>query len=230
MGNDSKHVGAKKPKELLFVFLIIVTVSVVCITNLMAAENATNTIKVACVGDSITEGYGIAVYPSFLGKLMGSKYQVNNYGVGGCTLLKKGDKPYWNQSAYTNSHAWQPDIVLIMLGTNDSKPYNWSLKEEFKTDYAELIKSYRNLSSHPKIYVMTSPTVFNNGNWGITNKVVTGEVVPKIKEVAVQGNCPLVDVNSATKAMGAYFTDNIHPNETGASKIADYIYSVIKEG
>jgi lysophospholipase L1-like esterase len=228
MQNNLKYTWVKKPKELFFILLIIITVSAVSIANLVAAGNEANPVKVACVGDSITAGYGASGYPLYLGKLMGSKYQVNNYGVSGCTLLKKADNPYWNQSAFNNSHSWQPDIVLIMLGTNDSKPYNWRLKEEFKTDYAEMIKSYRNLSSHPKIYVMTSPTVFKNGNWGITNEVVSGEIVPKTKEIAVQEKCPLVDVNSATKAMGVYFTDNIHPNETGASKIADYIYSVIK--
>ena len=54
--------------------------------------------QVACVGDSITAGYlstcGLT-YPAHLQTLLGDEYNVTNYGVGGTTLLKHGDHPYW---------------------------------------------------------------------------------------------------------------------------------------
>ena len=64
------------------------------------------TIRVACVGDSITYGAGIKNrerdnYPTVLGRLLGKKFQVRNFGVNGATLLKNGDKPYWKQKAFT---------------------------------------------------------------------------------------------------------------------------------
>src|SRR5438270_834071 len=83
-------------------------------------------IKVACVGDSITQGSGLQenTYPLQLQRMLGSNYEVRNFGVGGATLLEQGDKPYIQQKLYQDSLAFQPDVVVIMLGTNDSKPQN----------------------------------------------------------------------------------------------------------
>src|SRR6201999_1364973 len=53
-------------------------------------------IKVACVGDSITQGAGAGPgksYPDQLQGLLGDKWVVKNYGVGGRTMLKKGEAP-----------------------------------------------------------------------------------------------------------------------------------------
>src|SRR5579863_8364775 len=61
-------------------------------------------IRIACVGDSITAGLGVATgksYPSQLQALLGDKWQVQNFGVSGRTLLKKGDHPYWIEKAFT---------------------------------------------------------------------------------------------------------------------------------
>src|SRR4051812_11154381 len=92
----------------------------------LAAEK----IKVACVGDSITAGAGVQdpghnAYPVVLQRLLGDKYEVKNFGVSGTTLLKKGDSPYWNQKAFKAATAFAPDIVIIKLGTNDTKAQNW---------------------------------------------------------------------------------------------------------
>lgn len=65
----------------------------------VCAECYRQTIRVACVGDSITYGSGIKVrsgdsYPAQLATMLGDKWQVRNFGVGGATMLKSGDKPY----------------------------------------------------------------------------------------------------------------------------------------
>ena len=93
-------------------------------------------IRLACVGDSITYGSGLSErevnsYPAVLQKLLGEGYDVKNFGVSGATLLKSGDKPYWKQSEFKSATAFNPNIVVIKLGTNDTKPQNWSHKEEF---------------------------------------------------------------------------------------------------
>jgi acyl-CoA thioesterase I len=71
--------------------------------------------------------------------LLGSKHTVKNFGTSGCTLLKKGDKPYWNDANLGASDAFKPDVVVVMLGTNDAKPQNWSRKADFASDYASLM-------------------------------------------------------------------------------------------
>ena len=99
-------------------------------------------IKVACVGNSITYGAFIPnrdknSYPAQLQAYLGKEYDVRNFGVSGSTLLSKGDHPYINTQEYINSQKFQPDIVLIKLGTNDTKPQNWKYKTEFENDYQE---------------------------------------------------------------------------------------------
>lgn len=89
--------------------------------------NVTIPIRLACVGDSITQGDGLAAddsYPSQLQALLGEEWKVGNFGVSGRTLLKKGDHPYWTESAYQKALEFEPDVVIIMLGTNDTKEHN----------------------------------------------------------------------------------------------------------
>lgn len=91
---------------------------------------------VACVGDSITYGAGIPnrqhnSYPAQLGRMLqefDSRWECRNYGVSGATLLRNGDLPYVQQSAYQQARAAAPDVVIIKLGTNDSKPVNWATR------------------------------------------------------------------------------------------------------
>ena len=48
-------------------------------------------IKIACVGNSITENWALDQndkYPSILQRLLGDGYTVRNYGIGGRTMLK----------------------------------------------------------------------------------------------------------------------------------------------
>src|SRR2546427_157899 len=93
-------------------------------------------IRVACVGDSITYGSGVAgretnSYPAVLGRCLGPRFEVRNFGVSGATLLKQGDKPYWNLPAFQDVSEFQPNAIVLKLGTNDSKPQNWAHKAEF---------------------------------------------------------------------------------------------------
>ena len=92
-------------------------------------------VRVACVGNSITYGAGIKnrshdSYPSVLGRLLGDKYWVKNFGVSARTMLNKGDRPYMKEQAYQQALAFNPNIVVIKLGTNDSKSFNWVHKAD----------------------------------------------------------------------------------------------------
>ncbi len=123
-----------------------------------AASQEAGKVRVACVGDSIT--YGAAVedranncYPAVLGKLLGDKYEVRNFGVSGATMLKKGDKPYWKEKAFTQAADFAPNIVVIKLGTNDTKPQNWKHKAEFEADARAMVRHFKELAGKPKVFV-----------------------------------------------------------------------------
>ena len=127
----------------LFV-LILVFASTYLHAQIIDETKYARPIKVTCVGNNITFGSGIPdrvknSYPSQLALMLGDKWEVRNFGVSGTTLLSKEDKPYINETAYKNASAWQPDVVLIKLGVNDSKPQNWEFKDGFETDYLNLI-------------------------------------------------------------------------------------------
>ena len=86
--------------------------------------------RVACIGNSITYGYGLKnrseeCYPAVLGIMLGENYTVENFGISARTLLNKGDHPYMQEKLFTEARAFHPDIVIIKLGTNDTKPHNW---------------------------------------------------------------------------------------------------------
>lgn len=191
-------------------------------------------LKIAFVGDSITYGVGSSdrttkSYPMAAGRLLTTNdYTVRNYGVSSTTMLKKGDRPYWTTSSFTNSQTWGPDVVVIMLGSNDSKSFNWVYKDEFVPNAEEMINLYKNLPSHPVVYVNTSPTVAGSGNYGITEAVVGGEVVPRQFQAAEETGCPVSDVHTTTAGMPQNFPDNVHPNDAGALAIADAVYETLR--
>ena len=190
--------------------------------------------RIACVGDSITFGAAIKdrvknCYPAQLGRMLGEKFEVRNFGVNGATLLKKGDKPYWKLKAYANARDFQPEIVVIKLGTNDSKPRNWKHKEEYVADYMELIESFRKLASKPVVW-LCYPVPAYPGRWGITDKVMKEEVMPRLDEVAKKSGCKVIDLYSALSDKKEMFPDLVHPNAKGATLIAEAVSSAIKVG
>ena len=190
--------------------------------------------RIACVGDSITFGAAIKdrtknCYPAQLGRMLGEKFEVRNFGVNGATLLKKGDKPYWKLKAYANARDFQPEIVVIKLGTNDSKPRNWKHKEEYVADYVALIESFRKLGSKPVVW-LCYPVPAYPGRWGITDKVMKEEVMPRLDEVAKKSGCKVIDLYSALSDKKEMFPDLVHPNAKGATLIAEAVSSAIKAG
>ncbi len=105
-------------------------------------------VKVACVGDSITfgarvEGRAKNNYPAQLQCILGSGYRVENFGVSGRTMLSKGNLPWINHPYYRQVADYDPDIVVIKLGTNDAKPVNWNHKAEFLSDTLKLIDYFK---------------------------------------------------------------------------------------
>ena len=184
-------------------------------------------IRVACVGDSITYGHGIRdrehdTYPGLLSAKLGDKYDVRNFGVSGSTTMMGTDMPYMNEQAYKDALAFNPQIVTIKLGTNDSKPYNWKEKNHFKQDLKTLINSFRDLPAEPQIWLCLPVPAYGQA-WSINDSIIFNGVIPLIREVAQEENLPVVDLNTPLQGKRQYFPDTIHPNEEGQSMIADVI-------
>jgi lysophospholipase L1-like esterase len=187
-------------------------------------------VRVACVGDSITFGARITdrgrlSYPAQLGCLLGKDYAVKNFGVNGRTMLQKGNAPYRSGGAYRASLDFKPDLVIIKLGTNDSKPQNWQHKAEFLQDTKDLIASYAALPGKPRILLCQPVPVVNDGQ--ITEKIVRNEVAPLLRKAAFDTGVELVDLHPVLVDFPAAFPDGLHPNALGAQRMAEYLFQVI---
>jgi acyl-CoA thioesterase I len=192
---------------------------------LSVAASAASKIKVACVGNSITAGN--SMYPPYLQTLLGSGYQVENEGVGGTTLLKKGDMPYWTQGRLKQAIAFNPDIVTIKLGTNDTKSQNWDAHgSEFKKDYLAMIDTFKLLTTKPDIFLVLPVPVFKTNNYGIRDSILK-KIIVIIKEIGAERNLPIIDANTPLLRLGQYFSDGVHPNGAGSDSIAHIIYRAL---
>ncbi|MES2439068.1 MAG: GDSL-type esterase/lipase family protein [Verrucomicrobiota bacterium] len=186
-------------------------------------------VRVACIGDSITQGSGADAgksYPSQLQEMLGDKWKVANHGVGGRTLLKKGDFPYWNEKTYQDALASQPDVVIIMLGTNDTKPQNWKFESEFVADYTELVKSFQSLASKPRIFVCRPCPVVEPGNFGI-NETNAKEEIKRIDKLAKEMDLGLIDMHKALEDKPEMLPDRVHPNTEGAGEMAKAAFKAL---
>lgn len=201
----------------------------------MPTENA---VKVACVGNSITDGHGIDVsdlygYPARLGKNLGLNYAVKNFGVSGRTLSNSGDYAYQKEEAWKRCLEWQPEVVVIKLGTNDTKTHNWKTAEgDLKSSMKTMIDSLRALPTNPRIIVAAPIPSFKNV-WDIRDSVTVNGVIPQIQEFVKEENLEYLDLYNATNSIENLqkeylLRDGVHPNEKGCQKIADLVAEKIK--
>lgn len=201
------------------------------ISSLILFSCNENRTRIACVGDSITEGAGIHkqnlyAYPSILDSILGDKAEVLNCGRGGSATQKASDFSYWNTKEFSNLFTYQPDVVIIAHGTNDTKPQNWDAVR-FEKDYQALIDTIQSMSSQPKI-VMCIPVPVFDTLWGINDSTLQAGVIPILKKLAKANDLQLIDLNTPLNAYKEYFPDNIHPNENGAREMAKVIAAEIK--
>lgn len=191
-------------------------------------------VRVACIGNSITDGYGIGMapvkgYPAVLQKKLGDGYQVKNFGVSARTMMNKGDLPYMNELAWRDAQAYNPNIVVIKLGTNDSKTHNWKHgADEYRQSMQAMIDTLKALPSKPKIY-LCSPIPAYKDSWTISDSVIVNGEMPIIKKLAKKNKCQFIDLHTSYTYGDMMLKDGIHPNAKGSEKMANIIFEAIEK-
>ncbi len=191
-------------------------------------------VRVACIGNSITDGHGIGMapvkgYPAVLQKKLGEGYLVKNFGVSARTMMNKGDLPYMNELAWRDAKAFNPNIVVIKLGTNDSKTHNWVHgADEFRQSMQAMIDTLKALPSKPKIYLCSPIPAFKD-SWSINDSVIVNGEMPIIKKLAKKNKCQFIDLHTSYTYGDMMLKDGIHPNAKGAAKMADIIFDAIEK-
>lgn len=209
-----------KPRLILALLLSLATTSLHAMDPMKPQPG--KELRIACVGDSITQGSGAAPgksYPSQLQELLGEGWVVGNFGVSGRTLLRKGDFPYWKEEAYQKALGFNPDAVIIMLGTNDTKPQNWVHKAEFEADYRDLVESFQAYKPAPRIYICRPVPVPGEGNFGI-NEAAIQEQMPILAKLAAELKAGTIDMYAALEGKPQLQPDRVHPNTEGAGEMA----------
>ncbi len=201
-----------------------------------AGEYTSEPVRIACVGNSITFGSTIEnieedSYPAQLQLLVGDNYEVRNFGRSGATLLFEGNVPYIETQEYKDLLEFAPDVIIIKLGTNDSKAKNWEYKDKFEEDYSTLITSLKKISYRvPQIYVCSPVPAFTPADspW-INAALIHDEIVPAVERVAKKNRVHYIDLYTPFEGMGSLFPDQIHPKAAGAKRLAKIIYGEISQ-
>lgn len=191
-------------------------------------------IKVACIGDSVTAGYLLVnpatdSYPSQLQLMLGTNYNVMNFGYSGATLLKKGSKPYYKTKECADAISFRPDIAIIHLGLNDTDPRNWPIyKEDFDTNYAWLLDTLKKQNPNVKLFICRMTPIFNeHSRFKSGTRDWFWEIQTHIEKIAIANQVSLIDLHEKLYARPDLFPDALHPTKEGATILAQTVYGNI---
>ena len=189
-------------------------------------------IKIACIGDSITYGVGAKNtnkdnYLGVLETMISDEYELKNFGLSGSSLIIRSKTPYLKSKEYSDCLEYNPDIVIIMLGTNDalSQGTRPKFEEQYTEDANTLIETLNGLESKPRIFFMTSPDIIG---YPEQRSYLVNKLLPTQKKIAEDNGFTLIDIFAATEENASLFTDDgVHPNNDGYKVIAQTVYDVL---
>lgn len=190
-------------------------------------------IRVACLGNSITQGARLnsphlESYPAQLQNLLGYDYEIMNFGVSSTTAMQT-EASYKATSRYQEALASKPDIVIIKLGTNDSRsPYKSKIEQHFVSDYKNLVQPFLELPSRPRIILALPVACYGTNTAQQHDTVISRKIIPRIRQVAFEEKLELIDLHSLTIDRPALFPDLLHPNPAGALLLAQRIATYLQ--
>jgi len=210
-----------------------------------ARDNGAEETRIACVGDSLTEGsrggFRGAPYPEQLQAILGSRYNVSNFGHGGSNTTK-----YKSTAEFDEAISYNANIVVIMFGTNDVK--HSFQPAEFEMEYSALIDSFLELPTSPLVFLVVPPPIYAPRFIGQTSishsdRVRSDIMLPPLEQaLAEEHHLPgVVDAHSAFKAhcpdidapcdwmmsLPTTADQGVHPTYHGASVIARLVSETI---
>ncbi len=221
----------------------MIALALIVVAFLFQIAAASRQIRVTCIGDSITQGtLGCTpdAYVDILAKQLGPQYSVMNAGVSGRTMMKKGvldgsmqPFSYWDTTTWQSALTSNPDIVTIMLGTNDAKFYNWEGIQQgtgdyYALDYVDMINRLKKETKAKEIFVMVPPPLRAPYPFDM-NQTVINEIFPVlVRNIAVVTGVKVIDIFTALSDKD-YSCDGCHPTHDGNVAIANTMFESIKK-
>lgn len=198
-------------------------------------RKSTTIIKVACIGDSITQGDSTEhCYPTYLQEMLGYDYEVKNFGVSGYSTRKQDNYPYAKTSQYNSAIKYAADVVIYMLGTNDCQPTkSWDddTKKTYKESANEIFQALTKANPNVEIYVVLPPSLFENDvwqGWQTWSEQVKEYAVPLNKELAEENGYEIIDAYTWSLTHSDVFKDGLHPSGETYRDFASCIYQGLK--
>jgi alpha-L-fucosidase 2 len=197
--------------------------SALCISAFLALPlSSSAATRIACIGNSITEAGGHG-YVELLQTMFGAGYEMQNDGKLGCAMLRKADVPYWNFGYLDSVFRFNPQIITIKLGINDSKAINWQYSSEFVADYTSMIDTLYTINPRPQIWLCLPTPAYVNG-LSVAPQTIQNEIIPKIQSVAQARGLSVIDLNTPFLGRPYLFPDGVHPTAEVQDSIAQIIY------
>lgn len=203
---------------------------IICLSVALNATMQAQKIKVACVGNSVTYGYGIEdreknSYPARLQQMLGDGYEVANFGKSGTTLLRKGHRPYNEQEEFKAALDFAADKIVIHLGLNDTDPRNWpNYRDDFTKDYLALIDAFRQTNPKCEIWICRMTPIFNRHHrFKSGTRDWYWQIQQNIEKIAGLANVGLIDLQAGLYGRPDLLPDALHPSAEGAGIIAQTV-------
>ena len=227
-------------------------------TDIHAARAATP-LKVSCIGEQTTHSdlfplrtnqpVGMQEYPAMLQTLLGSGYNVQNYGD--CCASVISGYPSSETHPYINGNQFGPSTMgpdIVIIGSWGRHDWGMSAKTAlatfeagdtmttftlFQTDYEVLVSKYLALNPTPKIFCST-PIPIPFGNDGPDDGYKTSPAATAIKNVCNMHNLPIIDLFTIFTGHKEYYinppdkdSDGEHSSPMGAMVIAQAVFNAI---
>lgn len=191
---------------------------------------AQDSIRIACVGDSITYGYGLInrenSYPGMLDHKLTEDYRIVNFGVNSACGSSGFSDSYDRNGMIERIQDWDPDVILFMLGSNDSKEKYWVDRDYYISGCKGILESIK--SKETRVVIMLPiPSWYNI--YGIRNNVVQDKIQPALLQYSKENNYQIIDFTEKLKHKPYLYIDNVHPNRWGYDIISDTIVEFIED-
>ncbi len=192
---------------------------------------AADAVKIVCVGDSITFGdkieKGQPSYPQDLEKLFAGAATVVNCGHNGAAAMKASDNPYGKTREFAAAKDANPAVVVIMLGTNDSRQKDWPAHQDaYAADLKDLVETFAKLPAKPQVWLCLPPPAYST-RYGIRPEAIKDDIIPMVKKVAADEKIGTIDVFTALSNHPELFADTIHPTAAGAQVLAKTVHDAL---
>ncbi len=210
--------------QFLYVSVLVLIVLYSTASFFVNKTDSVAPIRVACIGDSITLG---SYYTVDLQRRLGSSYDVQEFGVSGATVSLSSDRPYLKNESLQLARGFMPNLVIIMLGTNDASSNSSVSAYRFGSDYAKLVAEFQSFPSKPAIWLVNPPPIYEN-ELNLSNANLVEVVIPSIEEIGKSFRLPVIDIYSSLAGHADYFFDGVHPRYVGADVIAKEVCAAIK--